>query len=91
MHSKLDIHQEDLISLKEASSLLPKRNGKRTHYSTLFRWATKGAKGRVLESVMIGGVRFTSKEALGRFSSSTNRNDTDTSRIIAQFLSDEGV
>lgn len=91
MHRNLNISHEELIPLKEASKLLPKRNGKRTHYSTVFRWATKGTKGRKLESVMIGGVRYTSKEALDRFSSSTPMIDTDTSTIIAQILRDEGV
>lgn len=46
---------------------LPKRNGKKTHYATVFRWAQKGARGRILESTLIGGVRFTTVEALHRF------------------------
>lgn len=90
MHRHPNMNEEELVPLKEASRLLPKRNGKRTHYSTLFRWATKGAKGRKLESIMIGGVRYTSKEALGRFSTSPTV-DTDTSTILAEYLSEDGV
>lgn len=56
-----------LIPLKEAPNYLPKRSGKKVHYSTLYRWATKGARGRTLETVMVGGVRFTSIEAIERF------------------------
>lgn len=91
MHRHSNMNDEELIPLKEASRLLPTRNGKRTHYSTLFRWATKGTKGRKLDSVMIGGVRYTSKEALGRFSVSPAMVDTDTSAILAQFLTEDGV
>jgi len=58
---------ERLIPLKEAPNFLPKRSGKKVHYSTLYRWATKGARGRILETVMVGGVRFTSIEAINRF------------------------
>lgn len=58
---------ERLIPLKEAANHLPKRSGKKVHYSTLYRWATKGTRGRILETSMVGGVRFTSLEALERF------------------------
>lgn len=58
---------ERMIPLNEAVDYLPKRSGKKVHYSTLYRWATKGARGRKLETYMIGGVRFTSLEALERF------------------------
>jgi len=61
---------ETLVSLREASSYLPRRRGKKVHYSTVFRWATKGARGQLLESTLIGGVRYTTLEALRRFSSS---------------------
>ena len=91
MHRNLDIQQEQLISLKEAPKHLPKRNGKRTHYSTVFRWATKGARGRKLESVLIGGMRYTSVEALSRFTASATAVDLETGEIIAQILSREGV
>ncbi|QDU56747.1 hypothetical protein Pan181_29570 [Aeoliella mucimassa] len=56
-----------LIPLKALPNLLPKRGGKKIHYSTLYRWATKGARGRRLDTVMIGGIRFASLEALERF------------------------
>lgn len=56
-----------LIPLKEAANYLPKRRGKKPHYSTLYRWATKGSRGRILESTMIGGIRYTSIEAIESF------------------------
>ena len=91
MHCNLDIHEEHMISLREAAKHLPKRNGRRAHYSTIFRWATKGARGRKLESVLIGGVRYTSIEAMRRFSSLAAKPQDDTSSWIAQVLANEGV
>lgn len=92
MHCNLDLQKERLISLKEAPKHLPKRNGKRAHYSTIFRWANKGARGRVLESILVGGVRYTSVEALRRFTSEEvvipKLNVADA---IAQALASDGV
>jgi hypothetical protein len=91
MHRPLDIEHEQLISLKEVPKHLPRRNGKRTHYSTVFRWATRGARGRKLESVLLGGVRYTSLEALGRFAASATMVDADTGDVIAQILARDGL
>ena len=55
------------MALAEVPNYLPQRHGKKAHYSTIFRWVTKGARGRVLESTLVGGVRYTTQEALGRF------------------------
>jgi len=59
---------ETLIPLSEAAALLPRRRGNRpTHPSTLFRWASVGLRGVVLEIVQVGGTKCTSREALNRF------------------------
>ena len=58
---------EQPIPFSEVPSLLPRRNGKKVHYMTVHRWAKRGARGRVLESTLIGGVRYTSLAALNRF------------------------
>lgn len=60
---------EQRILLSEVPDLLPKRNGKKVHYSTVYRWANKGTRGRKLESHLIGGIRYTTLEALERFCS----------------------
>ena len=67
MHRGIDLQSEQLIAISEVPRYLPKRNGKRTHYQTVFRWVTKGSGGRFLESVRVGKRRFTSLEALHRF------------------------
>jgi hypothetical protein len=66
----IDIQSEKTLSLTQAAKLdfLPqRREGKRPNASTLWRWALHGIKGIRLETVMAGGVRVTSAEAIQRF------------------------
>lgn len=64
----IDLENESLLSLTEATRALPKLDGKRPHPSTLFRWMTDGIRGGVkLEHVRIGRRICTSREALQRF------------------------
>jgi Protein of unknown function (DUF1580) len=60
---------ESLISLVEAALQTPGR----PHVSTVWRWATRGFRGIVLETITVAGKRFTSKEALCRFFEATDR------------------
>ena len=92
MKTNFNLFQEQLIPLVEAYKYLPYRNGKRTHYSTIFRWVSKGARGRVLESVLLGGMRYTSVEALQRFTSTAPAVvDLRTADAISEALADDGV
>jgi len=66
----IDIQTEEVVSLTEAAKwkCLPRRRkGKRPHVATLFRWATLGVRGVVLETIQCGGTRCTSVPALQRF------------------------
>ena len=59
---------ETLISLAEAAKAVPRRRrGRKTHLSTIYRWATIGVRGIVLETLQCGGSRVTSREAMQRF------------------------
>ena len=58
---------ETPIALADAVQHLPTRRGRKIHHSTIFRWATKGVRGRILETWLVGGVRYTTLEALQRF------------------------
>jgi hypothetical protein len=59
---------ENVFPLAQAPKLLPPgRQGKRRHTATMFRWATIGLRGVVLETVQVGGTRCTSRAALERF------------------------
>ena len=59
----IDIHTETLRLLKDVANQLPNR----PHVSTLWRWHKRGCRGIRLETVVIGGQRYTSDEALRRF------------------------
>jgi len=64
----IDISQEELLPLSEAAELLPqRRNGRRPHASTLFRWAKHGLKGIRLEVLRVGDTTCTSAAAIQRF------------------------
>lgn len=60
----IDISSETLLSLTDAAKTLPGR----PHISSIFRWVARGVRGVKLESVLVGGRRFVSREALERFS-----------------------
>lgn len=72
----IDITSEKLLTLPEAAALLPGRPS----VATLWRWRTKGARGRRLESVVLGGKVFTSAEAIQRFARHEGGADTPTIR-----------
>ncbi len=63
----IDLKTETVMSLTEATKHLPTRRGKKPHVSTLYRWAQRGVRGEVLETIQVGGVLCTSLEALQRF------------------------
>lgn len=59
----MDAFVEDLLSINEAAREAPGR----PHIATVWRWINRGVRGIKLETVMIGGRRFTSREALEQF------------------------
>ncbi len=63
----IDLSSEHLLSLAEAAKTLPGR----PHSSTIWRWHSRGVRGIRLETVVIGGRRFTSRESLERFARRT--------------------
>lgn len=62
--AKMIGENEELISLTAAAKTLPGRPS----VVTLWRWRNRGVRGVKLETVLIGGRRYTSREALARFS-----------------------
>jgi hypothetical protein len=59
---------EHLITLSEAARTLP---GGGIHVSTIHRWRLKDCRGVRLETILRGGIRYTSTEALERFFKAT--------------------
>lgn len=65
----IDVSQETLLKVTEAAKAIPTRPS----VATVWRWLAKGSRGVRLESVLIGGSRYTSKEAIGRFFEAVTR------------------
>lgn len=77
----IDLVNEDVITLADATKYLPKRRrGKRPHPTTIFRWAQCGVKGIRLETIRVGGTLCTSTEALQRFCERCTDPSTPPSR-----------
>jgi hypothetical protein len=73
-----DLLSEDVITLRQAAALLPRRRGRPANYSTVWRWATAGSRGVVLQTAALPGGRVTSRQALSRFVAElTARADAD--------------
>ena len=76
-HAGIQFQSETVVSLREAARALPvRRHGKPLHISTLCRWAKRGVRGVVLETLRIGGTRYTSLEALQRFFERQSTSET---------------
>ena len=58
---------EHVLSLSDAIRSIPRRNGRRVHLATMYRWTSVGCRGVVLDSIQCGRTRCTSREALERF------------------------
>lgn len=69
MHSAL--LTERLIVVAKLNRELPNRPDR----ATCFRWCHRGVRGKRLESILIGGRRFTSMEAVARFLNAISGSD----------------
>jgi len=63
----IDLSAEKPITITEAAKLAPGP----VHVATIWRWLLKGCRGVRLESIVSGGRRYTSAEALERFIAAT--------------------
>jgi len=63
----IDLHTSSVVALRDLPDLLPRRRGRKVHLSTIYRWADRGVGGIRLETTRIGGVLYTSHEALAEF------------------------
>jgi len=55
--------EESLVTLAEACRCFPVRCSR----PTMERWVRRGSRGTILESILICGKRYTSREAIDRF------------------------
>ena len=63
----INIETDEVLPIERARLWLGERTGTAPSKVTFHRWITSGVKGVILESLLIGGRRVTSKEALQAF------------------------
>jgi len=68
----IDYEAETIVSLGEACRSFPPDG---ISDATMARWIQRGVRGVKLETLMIGGRRFTSKEAICRFIAAQNADE----------------
>ena len=88
-NSPINTDVEQLLTAKQACEAFPTP----VAMPTVWRWMLKGTRGVVLESIRIGGRRYTSVEACSRFieasandASPNTRNTTEAIRCDGQKL-----
>ena len=67
----IDIVNEQMLPFSKIPAWCEQHLGNQVNRSTVHRWRTRGARGRKLETVLVGGRRYSSQEALLRFFDST--------------------
>ena len=84
-HMTIEISKEALVSVGEIPSYVPRnaRTRKKINLATPWRWIQRGCRGVKLETVLIGGKRYTSVEALQRFVERTTAAADGTSTVTA--------
>jgi hypothetical protein len=63
----IDLHTERIVSLSEATKILPAIDGRKPHTTSVWRWCRQGLHGIHLEYLRVGYRIVTSYEALARF------------------------
>ena len=74
----IDVSNESIITLGEACRVVPPHG---VSTATMARWIQRGVGGVRLATIVIGGRRFTSREAIARFISAQNADDSPTPAV----------
>ena len=74
----IDVDTEHLIHFAAAGREFP---GRAKHIATMHRYRLHGVRRVKLETILIGGLRYTSKEAISRFIAAQNADDNHTPAI----------
>ena len=72
----IDPAVETLVAWQRVSELIPGQ----PHLSTLHRWRLRGVRGKKLETLLVGGKRFSSREAITRFIVALNADDAPSAQ-----------
>jgi len=68
----IDPHNDNLITMQEASHCFPKINGKLKPASTIYRYTTIGVYGVKLDSYRCGKSVYTTRDAVNEFLAALN-------------------
>jgi hypothetical protein len=72
--------RDRIITLAQAAALIPpRRRGRKTSVSTIFRWSKTGCRGVILPTIQLGGSRCTSIEAMQVFVETLTERSQDLS------------
>ena len=71
----IDISRDKLLDFAAATRFLPP--GSRPSYTTWWRWCRRGVRGIKLETVLLGGRRYTSETAVKEFVAAMPTRDAD--------------
>ena len=74
----IDIEHEELVHFPDATKAFP---GKKKCVQTLHRYRLRGVRGVVLETCVVGGLRYTSTEAIQRFVAAQNRAEPPNPQV----------
>lgn len=75
----IDIKKEMMLRFDAARTAF--HDDRRHSLATLHRWRLNGVRGVRLETCLIGGLRYTSKEAICRFISAQNADEQPVAEI----------
>ena len=99
----INIRNEQLLAVSKVPNWTEKQLGKRIAPSTIWRWFYRGCRGVKLDTILIGGRRYTSVEALDRFfnaatssqvgcnSAHSSSRANSTPSQASRFLDSEGI
>jgi hypothetical protein len=73
----IDVDTEELVPIREAPKHF--RTPRKPCHQSVHRWSTRGVRGAVLGTVMVAGLRYTSVEAIRRFVTACNADNSKSS------------
>ena len=77
----IDLSTEEIVPLADAPAKYPYG---RPHRATVYRHSLNGVRGVRLETILIGGRRFTSTEAVHRFVRQLNDRGQSSAKVTSE-------
>lgn len=78
----INVETETLVPISSAATMIPCHPP--PSRATIWRWMLTGVRGRKLESIHIGGRRFTSEQAIARFLNPQSEPTTTSQNMASQ-------